>query len=293
MTEGAAASPFEPDLVAVWAKIDAATAVATPVAVERPAAKVVHFSNILRRWSVAAAVLLTVGAGLWWMNRQPEQVQFVEIQTLDNEQKAVTLPDSSHVWLNENSKIVYNPRFEHRHVTLEGEAFFEVERLVERPFEIASGEAVTTVLGTSFNIRAYSTEDKIEVTVKNGKVALANNKKKESPVLLTPGETGVFDKKEQKLKVATREQENADAWKTQRLSFDDEKLSQVIAALERYFGVQIKAANPALLECSYTTTTAFDQPDLDAILTVIGTTIGFEFSKTEGQYLLSGKGCAD
>lgn len=252
----------------------------------------------MRRWSVAAAVLLAIGAGLWWMSHPPiaQQPQFVEIHTLDNERKSITLPDSSEVWLNENSKLTYDPRFAQRHVTLEGEAFFEVERLVERPFEIRSGEAVTTVLGTSFNVRAYAAEDKIEVTVKTGKVAMAKTKKKEAPVLLTPGETGVFDKTAQKLEVAVREEANADAWKTQKLSFDDEKMLQVVAALERYFGVEIEAANPALLECPYTTTTAFEpqageQLDLDAILTVIGTTIGFEFSNTDGRYLLSGKGC--
>ncbi len=292
MTEGAATSPFEADLGAAWAKVD------TAIATERPAAKIVHLSKMVRRWSVAAAVLLAIGAGLWWMNRSPvaQQPQFVEIQTLDHEKKAIMLPDSSHVWLNENSRLTYDPRFAQRHVNLEGEAFFEVERLVERPFEITSGEAVTTVLGTSFNVRAYPSEDKIEVTVKTGKVALASNKSKLKPVFLAPGETGVFDKPAQKVEMAFREQENADAWKTQKLSFDDEKLSQVVAALERYFGVGIEASNPALLECPYTTTTAFEpqggeQLDLDAILTVIGTTIGFEFSKTDGRYVLSGKGC--
>ena len=231
-----------------------------------------------------------MAGAIWWANRQPEQAQLVDVQTYNQEKKQVTLPDSSHVWLNENSRLTYDPRFEQRHVSLEGEAFFEVQRLVERPFEIVSGDATTTVLGTSFNVRAYAAEDKIEVTVKTGKVALAVTKSKESTVILTPGETGVFNKKEEKVEVATREMENADAWKTEKLSFDDEKMAQVIAALERYFDVNIAVSDPALLECPYTS--SFDQPDLHAILTVIGSTIGFEFSKTEERYLLTGKGCA-
>ncbi len=156
MTEGAAVSPFDTDLGAAWAKIDMATSVAEVPVAERPAAKIIHLSKIMRRWSVAAAVLLAIGAGLWWMSHPPvaQQPQFVEIHTLDNERKSITLPDSSEVWLNENSKLTYDPRFAQRHVTLEGEAFFEVERLVERPFEITSGDAVTTVLGTSFNVHA-------------------------------------------------------------------------------------------------------------------------------------------
>ena len=290
MTEGAAVSPFETDLSLAWSKVEAAISQAAPMATERPTPKVVHLSKIIRHWSVAAAVLFTVAGAIWWANRQPEQAQLVDVQTYNQEKKQVTLPDSSHVWLNENSRLLYDPRFEQRHVTLEGEAFFEVERMVERPFKITSGDATTTVLGTSFNVRAYAAEGKIEVTVKTGKVALAVTKSKQPPVFLTQGETGIIDKKEGKAEVATHELENADAWKTQQLSFDDEKISQVIAALERYFDVTIEVSDPALLECPYTS--SFEKPDLDAILTVIGSTIGFEFSKTEGQYLLSGKGCS-
>lgn len=289
ITEGASASPFDADLDSAWAKVEnGVSGTATPMA-QNPAPKIVRLSKIVRRWSVAAAILFAVASVTWWLNRAPELPQLVEVQTFDHERKEIMLPDSSHVWLNENSRLAYDPRFVQRHVTLEGEAFFEVERLVERPFEIASGGATTTVLGTSFNVRAYAAEEKIEVTVRTGKVALAVTKHKESPVFLTPGETGVFDKKEEKVAVTTKEVENADAWKTLKLSFDDEKLAQVIGSLERYFDVRITVSDPALLECPYTST--FEQPDLDAVLTVIGSTIGFEFSKTQGQYLLTGKGC--
>ncbi len=289
LIEGAGASPFEADLSAAWSKLDAAISDGNTLAEVRPTPKIVHLSKIVRRWSVAAAVLFAVAATAWWFTQQPEKAQFVEVQTVGTEKKQVTLPDSSRVWLNGNTKLVYNPSFEQRHVTLEGEAFFEVERMEARPFEITSGQATTTVLGTSFNVRAYPTEERIEVTVKTGKVALAVTNRKESPVLLTPGETGIFDKKEDKVKVATVEIENADAWKTQQLVFDDEKMAQVIASLERYFNADIEVSDPTLLECPYTS--AFEQPDLEGILTVIGSTIGFEFSKTEGRYLLTGKGC--
>lgn len=293
MTEGAAVSPFDADMSAAWAKIDAATPATAPEILERPAGKIVPLSKIARRWSVAAAVLLAIGAGLWWTNRAPiaQQPQLVEIQTLDNERKAITLPDSSQVWLNENSRLAYDANFVQRQVNLVGEAFFDVERIVDRPFEITSGDATVTVLGTSFNVRAYEGEEKVEVTVKTGKVALTSKKAKQAIAPLAPGQTGVYDKKEEKVELATIEQENADAWKTQRLAFDDEKLMYVVAALERYFDVEIEAAEPSLLECNYTTTTAFDQPNLEEILTVIGTTIGFEFSKTYGHYVLTGKGC--
>lgn len=296
MTENAPTSPFEAEMGAAWAKVDAAISTEKSLnTAPRPGAKIVRFQQKVRRWSVAAAILIGVAAFAWWLHQpKPQGTQFVEVQTFSHEKKMVTLPDSSRVWLNENSKLAYDPAFEQRQVNLEGEAFFEVEQIVERPFEISSGSATTTVLGTSFNVRAYPAEEKIEVTVKTGKVALAVTERKETTILLASGETGVVDKKLEKVEVAVHEQENADAWKTQKFAFDDEKLAQVIASLQRYFDVEISVANQALLECPYTSSFEVkgDQlSDLESILTVIGTTIGFEFSKTEGRYVLDGKGC--
>ena len=96
MTEGAAASPFEADLGAAWAKVDAAISDLSPregdtLTEQRPPTKVVRLSKIVRRWSVAAAVLFAVAAATWWFNRQPEQPQLVEIQTFAKEKRSVTL----------------------------------------------------------------------------------------------------------------------------------------------------------------------------------------------------------
>jgi ferric-dicitrate binding protein FerR (iron transport regulator) len=294
LTESAAASPFETDIEQAWAKVDAYTQ-SSPGEVPGvqpliPSPKIVSLSKNVRRWSIAAAILVTVGVVGWWLAKKPaNQPQIVEYRTLEKEKREIVLPDSSHVWLNENSRVVYLSKFEQRKVTLEGEAFFQVERIEERPFEITSGEATTTVLGTSFNVRAYPVEDKIEVTVKTGKVALTVSKREEAPVLLEAGEAGIFDKKEEKVIVSARKIENADAWKTQLLSFNETQMKDIIETLNRYFDVQIEVENPMILECHYSS--AFPQPDIENILTVIGGTVGFEYSKDGDRYLLIGKGC--
>lgn len=294
LTEGASTTPFEVNAEMAWEKIEQRIQPASGrEATTRPinsSPKITALSKIVRRWSIAAAILIAIGAFAWWLSREPvQQNPLVEIQTFDREKKEVVLPDSSHVWLNENSKLVYDPKFELRKVTLEGEAFFQVERLEERPFKITSGEAITTVLGTSFNVRAYPAEDKIEVTVKTGKVALAVTREQAPPVLLNAGESGIFDKKEKKVEVAAKKNENADAWKTQLLSFNETLMKDIIETLNRYFNVQIEAENPLLLECHYSST--FPQPDLEGILTIIGSTLNFEYTKDGDRYLLSGKGC--
>ena len=299
LTEGAQSTPFDADLAKAWAAIEGGIEKAgtsetpklrntqTPTSPKSP--KIVPLSKIVWRWSVAAAILLLFGVGFWWVTRGAAEPQFVEIQTLDREKKEITLPDSSHVWLNENSKIVYDQKFEQRRVRLEGEAFFEVERLVERPFEILSGDATTTVLGTSFNVRAYPAEDKIEVTVKTGKVALAVTKREEAFVTLEPGESGFFDKKEEEVSVAENVIANADAWKTLKLDFDEALVKDIILALERYFGVAIEVSDPMVLECHYSAN--FSQPVLQGALKNLAFGLGLELEKTDGGYLLSGEGC--
>jgi ferric-dicitrate binding protein FerR (iron transport regulator) len=172
---------------------------------------------------------------------------------------------------------------------LEGEAFFDVERVETSPFEITSGETKTTVLGTTFNVRAYPAEDKIEVTVESGKVAFAAIKQKQAPILLAEGKSGVYDKKEDAVRVEEKKIINANAWKTKRLVFDETLLKDVFESLERYFDVKIETANPMILECHYSTT--FDKPDLENILEVVTGTLGLTVRQEGNSYLVSGKGC--
>lgn len=302
LTESASASPFEADVASAWDKFDAAlekqasisqppkpSAAKTPNHSGPQTVKIIPLSKMVWRWSVAAAILILAGIGFWWLRQQPAPPQLVEIQTFDKEKKEILLPDSSYVWLNENSKLVFDQKFEQRQVTLEGEAFFDVKRLERRPFEILSGEAKTTVLGTSFNVRAYPAEDKIEVTVKTGKVALAVTKQHQKSVLLEAGESGIFDKNEEKVVVAEEKISNADAWKTSRLDFNEALMKDVIVALERYFDVEIEVSDDVILECHLTAN--FSEPALPEALEVISFGLGLKWKETSGKFVLSGAGC--
>ncbi|MGB3468217.1 MAG: FecR family protein [Cyclobacteriaceae bacterium] len=97
--------------------------------------------------------------------------QFFEIITTSS-QKSIYLPDSTHVMMSPGSSIRYTSGFgeQSRVVMLDGEAFFDVTRDTSRTFEILSGNARTTVLGTSFNLRAYTEEDSITLLVTSGLV---------------------------------------------------------------------------------------------------------------------------
>jgi ferric-dicitrate binding protein FerR (iron transport regulator) len=309
MTEGAEPSPFEADMGSAWAAIDDATAVqqqpkewvemdSPDIFQEHKAAdlangKVVQMRPRKFRWSIAAAVLVLLAAGVWWMGQGANAPTMVAVQTAVGEKKEINLPDGSTVWLNENSKLAYHEDFEKRNVELEGEAFFDVERNEASPFKIQSGDATTTVLGTSFNVRAYPQEAKVEVTVETGVVELAvadkaKNTVKET-VRLPKGTSGVVYKKEKKVEKVEEKISNANSWQTLRLEFDEDSMKDVISILERHFGTNIEVSNSLIFECPYTS--SFDQPNLDEILMVIGASVGFEVEKKGNIYELVGEGC--
>ena len=69
----------------------------------------------------------------------------------------IILPDSSRVWLNSGSVLIYPSTFigQTRDVYLSGEGYFEVEKNTEQPFIVKARTLNVEVLGTRFNILAY------------------------------------------------------------------------------------------------------------------------------------------
>ena len=122
------------------------------------------------------------------------------IQIFSDSLELLILPDKSRVWLNKNSVLSYDSSFNQldRQVTLLGEAFFEVRSDTTKPFIILANESKTSVLGTSFNLRAYKKEDPT-VTVVTGKVAFTDNEVEQNQIVLIPGEKGIYDRTKSEL----------------------------------------------------------------------------------------------
>ncbi len=277
--------PFAADKEAAWANIEARLSDETAEPPSRDGRVVSLWRRPFLR--IAAAVLLALLAGYFWWEG-PAEAPMAIVATGPDETTSVELPDGSEVWLNENSTLQYPEAFAARVVELDGEAFFEVAHRDGNPFVVRSGPARAEVLGTSFNVRAYPAESRIEVTVKTGKVALTPQKKKAEPLLLTPGMSGVYDKKEKT--VAPAEQlSNATAWREQRLSFNDTPLSEVLRVLERYFDVQFELENEAIRHCRFSG--PYDDPQLEDVLMTMEIAMNLTIEKTDEAYRISGAGC--
>ncbi len=254
--------------------------------------KVFRIGQLLR----IAAVLVGVLGAVWMYNNFGESTpQIALFETQDDERREIKLPDGSTVWLNENSKLTYDESFEPRIVDLEGEAFFDVEHLdSDHKFEIRSGETKTTVLGTSFNVRAYPEEAQVEVTVETGRVVFEEEKKKaikkeKKKVILTAGESGVYKKKEEDVFKPEKVINNAVAWKKKQLVFDDLKIAEVITVLERYFDVEVEVENKNILECTIVGT--YPNPSIESMTPVLEAFLGIEINQNENKLTFVGGSC--
>jgi len=283
---------FEADIAEAWTvleqKLDAPERSLTSGESSKQASVVPLWQKIA---GIAAVGLVALMAA-YWLFQQPfsPEGDLQIVQTGLGEQQEILLPDSSRVLLNENTVLSYNTAFAKRQVQLAGEAFFEVERMEERPFEVISPSTKTVVLGTSFNVRAYPEEEQIEVTVETGKVRLTEQTEaEESSVLLSAGTSGIYRKTSKELVKTETKLDNATAWKTKELSFAETPMRKVIADLERYFDIDIQTPNQSLLNCPYTGD--FPNPELENIMTAISFAMDADIQQENGLYILQGQGC--
>ena len=240
--------------------------------------------------SIAASLALLLAMGWWW---QQQSSGVFTAQTLAAEQTLVELPDGTQVWLNENSLLSYEDTGSERKLIFEGEAYFDVQTDSLKPFKIHSGRAVTTVMGTAFNLRAYPEEAAVEVSVTEGKVALTQTNQEEvetNKIELTPGQTGIFDKEEVSVKMLAAEPiQNKTAWKDKQLNFEGIKLSQVLPAIERYYGIEVILENKSLLNCPFTG--SYDNPKLDELLDMLSFSFELKAQKNGNTVYLTGGIC--
>lgn len=194
------------------------------------------------------------------------------------------LPDSSRIYLNKNSELVY---LEDRKVELNGEAFFEVNPDPRRQFEIICGEARVVVLGTSFNV-CMKDSGQVEVAVYTGRVSFYSFQKPDKKLLLVKGGHGILYG-DGKVAMLESKDLNVLAWKEETLVFNNVPLDNVVMNLEKYFSIKIRLSDPNLNKCLFTGT--FKKPELSKILKVLGATLNIAIEQKNGEYIFTGEAC--
>ncbi len=188
---------------------------------------------------------------------ESNEVLYNTITTPRGRQFILLLPDGTRVWLNASSSLTYPTAFTgaERQVDVSGEAFFEVAGNVQKPFKVRINNQVNVdVLGTSFNVNAYSNEAAIYTTLVEGAVRVSLESKGASSLkqqlVLTPGQQAKVKNAEDAttaINTSIDLVKNPDlnkiiAWKRGFFNLEDATLPEVMRMLERWYDIEVKYA---------------------------------------------------
>jgi len=247
--------------------------------------------RVIRMVTRAAACLIVL-AGAWmaWRYLGNKGPDLITIQNPSGKVTQISLPDSSHVWLNAASTLRYAKAFNsHRELYLEGEGYFDVAEDAAHPFVVHSGQLTTTVLGTSFDVRSFATETNTTVTVIRGKVQVENRNNLLDR--LTPASQLQWNEKTLQSRTISVDTVHTLAWQHGQLQFDDETLEDIAGTLSRWYNVKIIFKDPSLR--SYRLIGSFNNKEpLSQVLTAMSSLIDLHWTINEKDrtVTLSGKG---
>ncbi|MEN0002488.1 MAG: FecR domain-containing protein [Bacteroidota bacterium] len=280
---------YEPDVEAGLQRFKAA--IQKEKVVHQPVAK--QRRLLSRSWSIAAALVLALGIAVVYKSFLPTAPpQPVVLENTADEPKVFQLPDGTLVTLNGNSQLTYLPDFEKndlREVTLSGEGYFQVVADPQHPFHIHTPEARVEVMGTAFNLRAYPNEVFTEVEVEEGIVNLMATQLDKQMKKLVANERATLMHGEGLVRKQLNTT-NANSWKTGRLKFRKEQLSEVINVVERHYGVTINYDRANLGDCSLNTN--FKEATIEEVLKTFEVIFEVKTNTTDPDtYQLTGGGC--
>ena len=162
---------------------------------------------------------------------------------------SIVFGDGTKLWVNSGSRIVYPISFkkDKREIYVEGEVYLEVTKDKSRPFIVSTNKMNIAVLGTSFNVTAYTSDKEQSVVLVTGAVEVNTDSNKK--IALTPNNRLTYTG-------GQLDVENVDAslyisWVEGLYIYNSEKLGTILDRLSRYYGKTITYdARVSELRCS-------------------------------------------
>lgn len=287
-------SPTEKEalLATVWQRIGRHTAAGTAPRAALPGGWPSWPASV--RWAAAAALVL--GAGLvglqlthapakWAALTPPASAKPAGWRVYVNTSAYEThlaLPDGSAVTLAPASTLKYRRglRGGRREAYLTGAAFFDVFHDKHHPFSVFTDKVVTTVLGTSFRVQAYAGPADVQVQVRTGAVRVSQRRAPAggaaATVVVLPNQQAVYSAGGQGLRRELVAQPALLA--PQSFTFEDRPVAEVLAALEKAYGIRIEYDAAAVRNC--TLTLSLGKQPLFEKLDIICETLGATYEKT-------------
>lgn len=200
-----------------------------------------------------AASLIIVGVVIFYSIGLPKSEALIANNEIEfyttGYKESVVLPDGSEVWLKADSKITYPSSFAEggRAITLEGEAFFNIVKDVDRPFKVITSDFTITVLGTTFNVSNRSYNDKAQAVLQTGSIRVDDHQG--NNYTLTPNQRVTYNRMSDSFDVDEVDAQDYVLWAKNELILVNENLPTILEKLSLWYDINI----------------AFDARELEAI----------------------------
>ncbi len=262
-----------------------------PSQVDKKLSFLYYFSRIAACLIIGCAICLIIGK---LKKEQTGLITYTKYTTLKGERKQIQLSDGSVVTLNAASTFQVASDFgvRKRNVVLQGEAFFQVSKDKTRPFIIKTGKIYTRVVGTSFDINAYSNENTISVGVATGKVQVEKQEVNGKTLIgkdLTHNHLLVYDLTKDSYSQSVTDTDQFDAWTTNKLIFNKASIAQIARILERTYNVNVVITGKPRKPGLYTVT--FDNYSLERLLPLLVNLSGMTYKLNKQQLTLNIQNC--
>jgi ferric-dicitrate binding protein FerR (iron transport regulator) len=235
--------------------------------------------NIWFYWKKIAAVLLIpllIGNLIYFSFRTnnhlaKQEPVYNELFAAFGTRSALKLSDGTAVWLNSGSSIKYPDRFigNKRTVFLKGEAYFEVESDIKKPFIVETSSLSVKATGTKFNVSGYDSDNDAEVTLVSGKVEVrtTDDNKNVKSSKLNVNQHLSFNKVSGATSISDEDTYRYISWKDGKLVFRNEPLSQVAKKIGQIFNCDVEVRGKEIQNYSYRAT--FQDESLTEILKLL------------------------
>lgn len=283
--EGVPSASEQWDVDRAWAKARARRDGILPISSGSDRLAAAPRYRALTPWLRIAAVVALIAGGVWgWRALIPGGGSAAVYATVEGERRTVALSDGSTVVIAPRSTLTVPASYGRgqREVMLDGEAWFTVAHDESRPFAVLADGYRVRDIGTVFTVQARSA-DTVGVTVVEGSVAVARaNADNEAETALVAGDVARFTSGAVPVLVRRGEPTAALAsWATATddaaasLDLVDVRVADVLAALERWFGVAVVVTPATLGQETVTITLPLNSLDraLDDIARLLGVTV--------------------
>lgn len=238
-------------------------------------------------WSAAAAAVLVMIAGAWWLTVQNSRVAWISLQAGTGQVTRVTLPDSSRLWLNSNSRLRYVKDFrKNRQIILEeGEVFCQVAHQVNAPFSVTTASGlVVRDMGTAFSVKSYQALPEEQVKVTDGAVAV---NQAHQQLQLHKGTGLVWNRQSGKAVTGVLQQGDTD-WINGRVVVNNVTFREFLLTLQNQYGMPVRVSDTAVLNCRISASFTAGEP-VQALLDNLKLIYGVSYVVHNNEIELHGK----